>query len=150
MIFKSMIDRNSRHPNVHTRLQRIAFGIEPQNRRMLCDSVSEQDHINVVVEQLFLLTRWFLPLQLAGRMYFAEINKVYAVLCRDGTGAISSLLQFEGNCCQRGQVNEDGMFAAHPLASFTVDAAEVSYVAAAVGFAVGVDDLPIKAGFRHA
>jgi hypothetical protein len=58
-----MIDRNSRHPHVHTRLQRIAFGIEPQNRRMLCDSVSEQDHINVVVEQLFLLTRWFLPFQ---------------------------------------------------------------------------------------
>ena len=32
---------------------------------MLSDSVFEQDHINVVVKILFLLTRWFLPFQLA-------------------------------------------------------------------------------------
>ena len=34
---------------------------------MLCDSVFEQDHINVVVKVLFLLTRWFLPFQFAGQ-----------------------------------------------------------------------------------
>jgi hypothetical protein len=145
-----MIDRNSCHPNIHTRLERIAFRIEPQNRTMLCHSVAQQNDINVVVKVLFFLTRWFLPLQFAGRMCFAGINKVYAVLCRDGPAAISSLLQFEGNCCQWRQVNDDGMFAAHPLASFAMDAAEVSYIAAAVGFAVGVDELVIKAGFRDA
>jgi hypothetical protein len=33
---------------------------------MLCDSIFEQDHINVVMKVLFLLTRWFLPFQFAG------------------------------------------------------------------------------------
>jgi hypothetical protein len=66
VIFESVIDRNSCHPHIHTRLKRIAFRIEAQNRRMLRDSVFEQDHINVVVKVLFLLTRWFLPFQLAG------------------------------------------------------------------------------------
>ena len=33
---------------------------------MLRDSVFEQDHINVVMKVLFLLTRWFLPFQFAG------------------------------------------------------------------------------------
>ena len=66
VIFESMTDRNSCHPNIHTRLQRIAFWIEPENRRMLRDSVFEQDHINIVVKALFLLTRWFLPFQFAG------------------------------------------------------------------------------------
>jgi hypothetical protein len=47
-------------------------------------------------------------------------------------------------------MNHDGMLAAHPLAGFAVDAAKVSYIAAAVGFAVGVDQLAIEAGFRHA
>ena len=149
MIFESVIDWNSCHPDIYARLQRIASRIEPQDRRMFRDSVFEQDHINVVVKVSVLLTRWFLPLQFAGRMYFAVINKVYAVLCDDVDGAIPSLLQFEGNCCQWGQVNDDGMFAAHPLAGFALNAAEVSYVAAAVGFAVGVDELAIKAGFRY-
>jgi hypothetical protein len=150
VIFESVIDRNSCHPHIYTRLKRIAFRIEAQNRRMLRDSVFEQDHINVVVKVLVLLTRWFLSLQFAGRMHFAGINKVHAVLYRDGAAAISSLLQFEANRCQWGQVNDDRMFASHPLASFAVNAAEISYVAAAVGFAVGVDDLPIKSGFWHA
>ena len=149
MIFKSVVDRNPCHPNIHTRFQRIAFGIEPQNRGMLRDSVAKQNDINVVVKVLFLLPRWFLPLQFAGRIYFAGINKVCALLCRAGA-AISSLLQFEGNCCQRRQVNDDRMVAAHPLASFAVDAPEVSYVAAAVRFAVGIEKLAIEAGFRHA
>ena len=33
---------------------------------MLRDSVFEQDHINVVMKVLFLLTRWFLPFQFTG------------------------------------------------------------------------------------
>jgi hypothetical protein len=43
-------------------------------------------------------------------------------------------------------VNDDGMLAAHPLASFAVDAAEISDVAAAVRFGVGFDDLTIETG----
>ena len=42
------------------------------------------------------------------------------------------------------------MFAAHPFASFALYAAEISYVAAAVGFAVGIDDLAIKASLGNA
>ena len=61
-----MIDRNSRHPDIDARLQRIAFGVKAQDSRMLRDSVFEQDNINIVVEILFLLTRWFLPFQFAG------------------------------------------------------------------------------------
>ncbi len=34
---------------------------------MLRDSIFEQDHINVVMKVLFLLTRWFLPFQFAGQ-----------------------------------------------------------------------------------
>src|SRR5215471_10010280 len=41
------------------------------------------------------------------------------------------------------------MFAAHPFPIFTVDAAEISYVATAVGFAIGVDDLTIKSRFGN-
>jgi hypothetical protein len=66
VIFKSMVDRNSGHPDIHARLQRIAFGIKAQDRRMLRDRVFEQDHINVVMKVLFLLTRWLLPFQFAG------------------------------------------------------------------------------------
>ena len=47
-------------------------------------------------------------------------------------------------------MNQDRMFAAHPFAGFALNAAEISYVAAAVGFAVGVDDLAIKAGLGNA
>ncbi len=42
------------------------------------------------------------------------------------------------------------MFAAHPFASFAVDAAEISDVAAAVCFGIGVDQLAIKAGLGYA
>ena len=65
VIFESMIDRNSCHPHIHTRLQRIAFRIKAQDRRVFRDSVFEQDHINAVMKVLFLLTRWFLPFQFA-------------------------------------------------------------------------------------
>ena len=64
VIFESMIDRNSRHPNINAGLQRIAFRVEPQNRRMLCDRVLQQNHINIVVKVLFLSTRWFLRFQI--------------------------------------------------------------------------------------
>ena len=42
------------------------------------------------------------------------------------------------------------MLSAHPLASFAVDAAEISYVAAAVRFGVGVDDFTIETALRDA
>ena len=66
VIFESMVDWNSRHPDIDARLQRIAFRIKAQDRRVFRDSVFEQDHIDIVVKVLFLLTRWFLPFQFAG------------------------------------------------------------------------------------
>ena len=66
MILESMVHWNSCHPNIYTWFQRITFWIEPQNRRMLGDVVAQQDHIHVVVKQLFVFTRWFLPFQFAG------------------------------------------------------------------------------------
>ena len=62
-----MVDWNSRHSDIDARLQRIAFRIKPQDRRMLRDSVFEQNHVNIVVKVLFLLTRCFLPFQFAGQ-----------------------------------------------------------------------------------
>ena len=47
-------------------------------------------------------------------------------------------------------MNKDGVFAAHPFLSFALDASQISYVAPAVGFTVGVDDLAIEAGLRDA
>jgi hypothetical protein len=76
-----MVDWNSRHPDIDTRLQRIAFRIEAQDRRMLRDSVFEQDHINVVMKVLFLLTRWFLPFQFAGNNS-ADTFEAPASLCK--------------------------------------------------------------------
>ena len=67
VIFKSVIDGNSCHPNIYAGLQWIAFRIEPQNRRMLCDSVAQQNYINVVVIVFFLLPRWFLSFQFVGQ-----------------------------------------------------------------------------------
>ena len=55
MVFESMVDRNSCHPDIHTRLQRIAFRIQSQNGRMLCDSIAQENHVNIVVEILFLV-----------------------------------------------------------------------------------------------
>ena len=87
VILEAMIDRNSCHANIDAGLQWIPFRVEPQNGRMVCDSVLQQNHVNVMVKWIFLLTRWFLRLQFAGRIYFAGSNKVYALLCRDGAGA---------------------------------------------------------------
>src|SRR6266404_9626549 len=42
------------------------------------------------------------------------------------------------------------MFPPHPLSHFALDAAEISYIAAAVGFGVGVDELTIEAGLGDA
>src|SRR5437660_2233921 len=42
------------------------------------------------------------------------------------------------------------MFPPHPLSRFALDAAEISYIAAAVGFGVGVDELTIEAGLGDA
>ena len=82
VIFESMVDWNSRHPDIDARLQRIAFRVEPQNRRMFCDSVFEQDHINIVVKVFFLLTRWFLPFQFAGNKS-ADTLEAPAPLCKN-------------------------------------------------------------------
>jgi len=76
VIFESVIDRNSCHPNIDARLQRIAFGVEPEDRRMLGNSVFEQDHINVVVKVLFLLTLWFLPFQFAAQQKRRYVPRV--------------------------------------------------------------------------
>ena len=62
--------------------------------------------------------------------------------------SVESFLQLERDCSQRRLVNDDGMLAAHPLVSFAVDAAEIPYVAAAVRFAIGVDDLAVETGPR--
>jgi hypothetical protein len=67
VVFESVIDRNSCHPDIYARLQWIAFRIESQNGRMLCDSVAQENHINVVVKVLSLLTRWFLSFQFSGQ-----------------------------------------------------------------------------------
>ena len=77
-----MIDRNSCHAYIHTRLKRIAFGVEAQDRRMLRDSVFEQDHINVVMKVLFLPARWFLPFQFAGNKS-ADTFEAPASLCKN-------------------------------------------------------------------
>jgi hypothetical protein len=61
-----------------------------------------------------------------------------------------SLFQFEGYSRQRRQINQDGVFAAHPFSSFALNPTQISYVAAAVGFAVGIYDLAVEAGFRDA
>ena len=61
-----------------------------------------------------------------------------------------SLFQLEGHSRQRRQMNQDRMFAAHPFAGFALNATEISYVASAVGFAVGVDDLAIETGLGNA
>ena len=50
VIFESVIDWNSCHPDVNAWLQRVAFGIQPQNGRMLCDSIAQQNHVNVMVK----------------------------------------------------------------------------------------------------
>ena len=76
-----MVDWNSRHPDIDARLQRIAFRIKAQDRRMLCDSIFEQDHINVVMKVLFLPTRWFLSFQFAGNKS-ADTFEAPASLCK--------------------------------------------------------------------
>ena len=41
VIFESLVDWNSRHPDIDARLQWIAFRVEPQDRRMFCDSIAQ-------------------------------------------------------------------------------------------------------------
>jgi hypothetical protein len=157
VIFEPMIDRNSCHPNVYAGLQRIAFRIEPQNRRMLSHSVVEQDHINVVVEVLFPLTLWFRLLQFAGQQKRGYVRSARVSAqkgaprrsCHDAIRPNESLFQLERYGRQRRQMNQDRMFAAHPLLGFALNTAEISYVATTVGFAVSVDELAIEPGFRH-
>ncbi len=81
VIFESMVDWNSRHPDIDARLRRIAFRIKVQDRKMLRDSIFEQDYINAVMKVLFLLTRWFLPFQFAGNKS-ADTFEAPASLCK--------------------------------------------------------------------
>ena len=90
MIFKSMVDRDSSHPNIHARLQRISFRIESQNRRMFCHSVLQQDDINIVVKRFFVLKRWFLPFQLAGQQKDLETFGESANLRKNGPFATNT------------------------------------------------------------
>ena len=54
VILESVIDWDSCHADIDARLEWIAFGIQPQNRRMLCDGITQQNHVDVVVKRLFL------------------------------------------------------------------------------------------------
>ena len=76
VILEPVLDRKACHSNIDARLQRIAFRIEPQNRRMLRDIVAQQHHINIVVKLLFRLTRWFLAFQLAGQQKCTYVPSV--------------------------------------------------------------------------
>jgi hypothetical protein len=53
VIFKSMIDWQSSHSNVDSRLGWIALWIMPQNRPILQRSFAEQDDVNVMMEFRF-------------------------------------------------------------------------------------------------
>ena len=46
-------------------------------------------------------------------------------------------------------MNQYRVFAAHPLPGFALNAAEISHIATAVSFAIGVNDLTIKSGFGN-
>src|SRR5437016_5938495 len=47
-------------------------------------------------------------------------------------------------------MDQDRMLAAHPLSIFALDAAVIAEIAAAVGLAIGVDDLAIETGLGYA
>ena len=65
VIFEPVIDWNSCHADINAWLQRVAFGIQPQNGRMLRDGVAQQNYVNVMVKRLFLLKVCYLPVHLA-------------------------------------------------------------------------------------
>ena len=65
MIFESVIDWQSGHADIDAGLQGIMVGIQPQNGRMLSDSIAQENHVDVMVKRLFLLTRWSLNFQSA-------------------------------------------------------------------------------------
>ena len=54
VILESVIDWDSCHADIDARLEWIAFGIQPQNRRMLCDGIAQQNHVDAMVKRLFL------------------------------------------------------------------------------------------------
>jgi hypothetical protein len=64
VILKSLIDRDSSHPDIDAGLQGITFGIQAQNRRMLYDSVAQQNHVNVMMKRLFLVKASSVPFNL--------------------------------------------------------------------------------------
>ncbi len=90
VILKSVIDRNSGHPDIHARLQWIAFRVEPQNRGMLCYSIVQQNHINIMMKRLSLLKRWFLPFQFAGQQKDLETFEESVNLRKNGPFATNT------------------------------------------------------------
>src|SRR5690242_110806 len=72
------------------------------------------------------------------------------MLHRSSENLLGKPLQLKRQCRQRRQMNEDRMFAAHPLAGFAVGASEISYIAATVSFAVGVDDFAVETRLGNA
>src|SRR5439155_22443178 len=44
-------------------LQWVTLGIQAQNRNMFCDSVVQQNHVNIMMKRLFLLKPSCLPFQ---------------------------------------------------------------------------------------
>ena len=66
VVFESVINPDSGHPNIDAGLRCIAFRIQPNDGRVLGDSIAEQNHIHVVMKRLFLLGRASLRFQSAG------------------------------------------------------------------------------------
>ena len=52
---------------------------------MFCNCIAEENHINIVVKVLFLLTRWFLRVQCAGKV--ASTCRASACLCKRAQSA---------------------------------------------------------------
>src|SRR6266436_2653396 len=84
MIFKSVLHGNAGHSNVNTRFERIAFGIQLQNRPMFGDCVIDQNHVNVVVEGWFL--RW------SSRSPFQhQLNPMLTMSCPDHSSVLAAI-----------------------------------------------------------
>src|SRR5256886_2681592 len=67
------------------------------------------------------------------------------------SGAATKLhFGFERDRREWWQLNQNRMFAPHPLSIFALDTAKIANVAAAISFSVGVDDLTIEPGARNA
>jgi hypothetical protein len=50
VILEPVVNRNSRHSNIDAGLRRISLWVKAQDRGMLCDSVLQQNNVNVMVK----------------------------------------------------------------------------------------------------